>query len=457
MRDCKLKDIYIDYSISTKFDYNILTQYLFLPIEENELFIKIATTLLSNIDLIQSISHKLIKPVIFEEKELLFELNHLKIKQNLFNISEQIMKNSSKENLVNIFIQNIVAFAIEKHGSDIHLENTSTSFSCKIRVDGVLINFFKFDSTLAPIISSILKLYSNLDITQRRLPQNGRFTLTELNDYDFRISTMPTINGESIVIRILQKNFDKFDLSKIGFNDIALEIIKQKISLSSGMILVTGPTGSGKTTTLYSIIKELKQTNKKIITIEDPVEYKIDDITQISLNYELNLTYSEILKNILRQDPDILLIGEIRDALSLKSAITAAMTGHLVLATLHTNDAISTIHRLLDLESESFLIASVLKCVIAQRLVRILCQHCNNSNQTGCKECNNTGFKSRTIISEVLDISNDFSNLISKKATYNEMYENAINSGFTTIYQDGLNKISKNITTKDELLFAIQS
>jgi general secretion pathway protein E len=278
--------------------------------------------------------------------------------------------------------------------------------------------------------------------------------IEEFANYDFRISFMPTINGESIVIRVLEKDFDRFYLDKIGFSDSSLALIKDKITLTQGLILVTGPTGSGKTTTLYSIIKELKDTNKKIITLEDPVEYKIDNITQISLNREIGLIYSEILKNILRQDPDILLIGEIRDAESLQSAITAAMTGHLVFATLHTNDSVSTIFRLLDLQGEGFLIASVLKCIIAQRLVR---KRCECGDNIGCEECNHTGYKSRTIISEVLDIDDNLSSLITSHATLLEMKQQALLSGFIGMYEDGMQKVRQGITTQEEILTALKS
>jgi general secretion pathway protein E len=451
-----LKEYDINYDISKMYDIDELREFCILPLEQNELYIIVAVTDLGYNEKIRKLFQKPIKPFLSTKNDILFELDNLSIKQKLFELSKDILAQTS-ENIIKIFVDKILNFAVISSASDIHIETLSDALIFRFRVDGVLVQFFRFSINIYPMISTIMKLYANLDITKRRLPQNGRFSLKEFENYDFRISTMPTISGESIVIRLLEKNFDKFYLDRVGFSDSSLSIIKDKMTLTQGMILVTGPTGSGKTTTLYSMIKELKNTNKKIITIEDPVEYKIDNITQISVNYELELTYGEILKNILRQDPDILLIGEIRDAQSLRSAIAAAMTGHLVLATVHTNDAISTIHRLIDLESESFLIASVLKCIIAQRLVRILCTNCKDSEIRGCKECNQTGYKSRTIISEVLDINDELSHLISQKASTLDMKQSALKNGFISISEDGLDKVSQNLTTQEELFLAIKS
>jgi general secretion pathway protein E len=451
-----LKEYDINYDISKMYDIDELREFCILPLEQNELYIIVAVTDLGYNEKIRKFFKKPIKPFLSTKNDILFELDNLSIKQKLFDLSKDILIQTS-ENIIKIFVDKILNFAVISSASDIHIETLSDALIFRFRVDGVLVQFFRFSINIYPMISTIMKLYANLDITKRRLPQNGRFSLKEFENYDFRISTMPTISGESIVIRLLEKNFDKFYLDRVGFSDSSLSIIKDKMTLTQGMILVTGPTGSGKTTTLYSMIKELKNTNKKIITIEDPVEYKIDNITQISVNYELELTYGEILKNILRQDPDILLIGEIRDAQSLRSAIAAAMTGHLVLATVHTNDAISTIHRLIDLESESFLIASVLKCIIAQRLVRILCTNCKDSEIRGCKECNQTGYKSRTIISEVLDINDELSHLISQKASTFDMKQSALKNGFISISEDGMDKVSQNLTTQEELFLAIKS
>jgi general secretion pathway protein E len=448
-----MKKELINYDISKQFDTHILKETIVLPVYQNELFITCFVCENSNIEEFKKYVKITVKTIVTKQEIILFEIDNLALKRELFILSKQLIVSSSERN-TRFFIYQIINLAVSKNASDIHIETMSEVLSVKFRIDGVLIEFFRFDIAIFSLVSSLLKLFANLDITQRRLPQNGRFVVNELNNYDFRISFMPTINGESIVIRILEKDFDRFYLDKIGFSDSSLALIKDKITLTQGLILLTGPTGSGKTTTLYSIIKELKDTNKKIITVEDPVEYKIDNITQISLNREIGLIYSEILKNILRQDPDILLIGEIRDAESLQSAITAAMTGHLVFATLHTNDSVSTIFRLLDLQGEGFLIASVLKCIIAQRLVR---KRCECGDNIGCEECHHTGYKSRTIISEVLDIDDNLSSLITSHATLLEMKQQALLSGFIGMYEDGMQKVRQGITTQEEILTALKS
>jgi general secretion pathway protein E len=448
-----MKKHLINYDISKNFDTHILKETMVLPVYQNELFITCLVCENSNIEEFKKYVKITIKTLFTKQEFILFEIDNLALKRELFTLAKQLSLSSSQRN-TRFFIYQIVNLAISKNASDIHIETMSEVLSVKFRIDGVLIEFFHFDMAIYSLVSSVLKLFANLDITQKRLPQNGRFVIEEFANYDFRISFMPTINGESIVIRVLEKDFDRFYLDKIGFSDSSLALIKDKITLTQGLILVTGPTGSGKTTTLYSIIKELKDTNKKIITVEDPVEYKIDNITQISLKREIGLIYSEILKNILRQDPDILLIGEIRDAESLQSAITAAMTGHLVFATLHTNDSVSTIFRLLDLQGEGFLIASVLKCIIAQRLVR---KRCECGDNMGCEECNHTGYKSRTIISEVLDIDDNLSSLITSHATLLEMKQQALLSGFIGMHEDGMQKVRQGITTQEEILTALKS
>ncbi len=448
-----MKKELINYDISKQFDTHILKETIVLPVYQNELFITCFVCENSNIEEFKKYVKITVKTIVTKQEIILFEIDNLALKRELFILSKQLIVSSSERN-TRFFIYQIINLAVSKNASDIHIETMSEVLSVKFRIDGVLIEFFRFDIAIFSLVSSLLKLFANLDITQRRLPQNGRFVVNELSNYDFRISFMPTINGESIVIRILEKDFDRFYLDKIGFSDSSLSLIKEKITMTQGLILVTGPTGSGKTTTLYSIIKELKDTNKKIITVEDPVEYKIDNITQISLNREIGLVYTEILKNILRQDPDILLIGEIRDTESLQSAVSAAMTGHLVFATLHTNDAVSTIFRLLDLQGERFLIASVLKCIIAQRLVR---KRCECGEDTGCTECNYTGYQSRTIISEVLNIDENLASLITSNATLLEMKQQALLSGFVGMYEDGMQKVQRGITTKEEIFVALKS
>jgi general secretion pathway protein E len=268
---------------------------------------------------------------------------------------------------------------------------------------------------------------------------------------------MPTIHGESIVVRILDNGNVKKDINTIGFETSTLSIIKKTLNLTQGLVLVTGPTGSGKTTSLYSMIHSLNTKNKKIITIEDPVEYKLDGVMQININNEINLDYQTVLKNILRQDPDILLIGEIRDTESLQIAIQASLTGHLVIATLHTNSAIETITRLLDLKAESYLIASTLKMVLSQRLLRILCKECklkdlpkNTYTAIGCPACNYVGYKNRQVVTEILEIDEIISTMIAKNKDIHKIQKYTKKVEFKTLKNNAMHLVNNGITTLDE-------
>ena len=319
----------------------------------------------------------------------------------------------------------------------------------KFRVDGRLKTFFNFKKEFFTYISSYIKLISNLDMTQSRMPLDGRFSLNiKEKNFDFRISTMPTIDAESIVLRILDnKNIDK-NLQTLGLSKNLLEVLDKSLQLTQGLILISGPTGSGKTTTLYSILKELNCEEKKIITVEDPVEYKIDSICQIAINNKIGLSFELVLKNILRQDPDIIFIGEMRDKFSLDIALQASLTGHLVIASIHANNAIETISRLIDLQADPFLISSTLKIVMAQRLVLNYCKFCEGK---ACEKCNFTKYYDRSCIAEVLKIDEKMSSFIFKKAQMNEMKEYLKSINYKTILDDGKEKVCLKVTSLDEV------
>lgn len=342
--------------------------------------------------------------------------------------------------------------------SDIHFESLSESVVIRLRIDGELNQIFRFDGKLFTLISSIIKYFGNLDISQRRIPLNGRFSKNiDGNIYDLRISTMPTIYGESIVLRILDNGNIQKNIEDIGFDEYTLKIVRKTLCLNQGLVLVTGPTGSGKTTSLYSMINSLNTKNKKIITIEDPVEYKLNGVMQVNINDEINLNYELVLKNILRQDPDILLIGEIRDLEALKIAIQASLTGHLVIATLHTNNALETITRLLDLQAEPYLIASTLKMVLSQRLLKLLCPKCKVKNlngkgfsQKGCESCTFVGYKNRQIVSEVLEIDQKISSLISTNRCIDEIQKHINSTGFRSLNENGITLVKNGLTTLEE-------
>lgn len=457
-----LEDYNIDYSLIENIDKNVLLKYNILPIYKSELFIMFATTDLNNdIQYFNTIFNFPIKLIGVSKKDFEFELQNLDFKIELFYLSKKTISflnfesniknsNSSITNLTDV----IFTFAIQNSVSDIHIECLEKSVIIRLRADGIMNQYFRFSIDLYPPLSSIIKFYSNLDISQKRLPLNGRFTKEiDKNNYDFRVSTIPTIHGESIVIRILDNKNIKKELDYIGFEQNNLSIIKKTLTLNQGLILVTGPTGSGKTTSLYSMLNHINSKEKKIITIEDPVEYKLDGIIQININPDIDLDYHLVLKNILRQDPDILMIGEIRDSLSLHIALRAALTGHLVIATLHTNNSVETISRLLDLKAEPYLIATTLKMVISQRLLRILCDHCktfdsttNSYTEIGCEKCNFTGYNQRKIVSEILEINNEIAKQISKNRSSADILTKAKNNNFKTL-QDNGNILVKNGTT----------
>ena len=463
MRNNILLDYNIDYSISSGIDMlNILKKYKILPIEDKVLYILIATSnIAQDIEPLKKIFKKPIKLIQVKHIFLEFEWRYLPIKIELYGISKYIVEDHTIEpqnsNIIK-FIDIILLFCIEQQASDIHIETIEKSIIFRFRIDGVLNQFFRFDISLYSSISSIVKYLSLLDISQKRLPLNGRFSRVLYDrKYDFRLSTIPTVYGESIVIRVLDnKNIQK-DISSIGFEEQTLKEIKTILTKSLGMILVTGPTGSGKTTTLYSMINHINTKEKKIITIEDPIEYKIDGIVQVAINNDIDLDYKTVLKNILRQDPDILMIGEIRDSESLKIAMQAALTGHLVISTLHTNSALETITRLRDLDAPEYLISSTIETIISQRLVRVLCKECRkfdkNSNSyipMGCTKCNLTGYLNRQIVTEILKFDEDIKKMITLKKPIVDIQNYILQNGFIPLSQNGKMLVDSGVTSLEE-------
>jgi len=461
----KLYNYNIDYALSVDIDINILYKSKLLPLESQELSILVATSKkernLDELDELLSLLNKPIKFIYFSEKEMNSELQYLEFKRVLFRFANMaltsIETNNGNSHITN-FMEELFTFSIMNNVSDIHFEAVDSSMIIRLRIDGELNQIFRFKIELFPLVSSIIKYFGNLDISQKRIPLNGRFSKKIVNTmYDMRISTMPTIYGESIVLRILDNGNIQKDIQNIGFEENTLNIITKILQLNQGLVLVTGPTGSGKTTSLYSMINSLNTKNKKIITIEDPVEYKLDGVMQVNINNEINLNYQTVLKNILRQDPDILLIGEIRDSESLQIAIQASLTGHLVIATLHTNSAMETITRLLDLKAESYLIASTLKMVLSQRLLRILCNECKTKDiktniyyAIGCKECNYTSYKNRQVVSEVLEIDEVISRMISKNKAIHKIQNYTKEMKFKTIKENAMQLVNSGITTLEE-------
>lgn len=441
----KLSETYIDYSLVKSFDEMMLKKYLLLPFKKDDFYLYVVT---SNESDVTYLNHLMIKEVKAECNEVLFFLSHLHERIKLFEIAQQAVKNENhKQTFINEFMKQLLSLALSKRSSDIHFESTQEYLKIRFRIDGILKSFFVFEKTLYPIVSSVIKLYCSLDITQKRKPLNGRFSF-KLNkkEIDFRVSTMPTICGESIVLRVLDEFKGCLGLENLGFSGLQLETLEKVIKKSNGLILITGPTGSGKTTTLYSILQQLNNEEKKIITIEEPIEYQLKNLQQIAVNNSIGLGFNEILKDILRQDPDIIMIGEIRDEITLQIAFQAAMTGHLVLSTLHTNDALSTLNRLYDLQAKPYIVADTLRSIISQRLVlkRCFCQ-------SGCNKCNYTQFDGRVSLSEHLVISDEIASLISRGDPLELILKCAKDEGFQTIYEDAKNKIETSLTTQDEV------
>jgi general secretion pathway protein E len=377
----------------------------------------------------------------------------------------------------------IISRAVESRASDIHIEPFERELRLRYRVDGVLHKIDPPPSQLRAAIISRIKLMAKLNIAERRLPQDGRIKLKVLgHEIDLRVSTLPTMYGESVVMRILdQSNSSLIDIRRLGFPEDAYEKICDMTSRPHGIFLVTGPTGSGKTTTLYSALKRINITDRKIITIEDPVEYQMDGINQIHVNPQIGLTFAAGLRSIVRQDPDVIMIGEIRDLETAEIAIRSALTGHLVFSTLHTNDAPSAITRLVDMGVEDYLLASSLIGILAQRLVRVNCQNCTQPETIptaplreagfpvdgfgesielkrgrGCTRCGHSGYESRLGIYELLDIDDDLRRLMVTKSDSNVLKAQAVRSGMRTLKQDGWNKVLAGITTADEVLRVTQ-
>jgi len=385
----------------------------------------------------------------------------------------------SREAPIIQLVNMLIVQGVKDRASDVHVEPIEKGLLIRFRIDGMLHDIRTLPNTIKSAIISRIKILSKMDIAERRLPQDGRFQVTFGNrEVDLRVSTIPTVFGEKIVLRLLDKSKGLIRLEQLGFIPEQLEEFKSIIYKPYGIILLTGPTGSGKTTTLYATLNEVNSKDKNIITVEDPVEYKLKRVNQIQVKPKINLTFANTLRSILRQDPDIIMVGEIRDAETAQIAVQAALTGHLVLSTLHTNDAPSAITRLIDMNVESFLISSSVIAVIAQRLVRVICENCKeeyepgkdiisglhiNANSTtdgkvklyrgaGCSLCKNTGYYGRTSIYELIVLDEDIRELIISKASSNIIKDAAIKKGMKTLKDCGLEKVLQGITTIEEVL-----
>ncbi|MGH7276283.1 MAG: GspE/PulE family protein, partial [Candidatus Rokuibacteriota bacterium] len=387
------------------------------------------------------------------------------------------LKESADEAPVVKLVNMVLVDAIQKGASDIHFESYEKVFRIRFRMDGVLHEMLAPPKRLEAAMLSRLKIMSNLDIAERRMPQDGRIKLRYSNrEIDFRVSTLPTIFGEKAVLRILDKDALKLDMTQLGFDEWSLEKFNAAIHQPYGMVLITGPTGSGKTTTLYSAIHTINSPDVNIMTAEDPVEYNLKGVNQVQINEHVGRTFAATLRSFLRQDPDVILVGETRDLETAQISIRAALTGHLVFSTLHTNDCPSTIARLLDMGLQPFLVASSLLLILAQRLGRKICKACREpyegdeeslvpyghvpqglgkvtfSKGKGCPTCNFTGMKGRMAIYEVMPVSEELRDGILKNAPTAELRAMAQSQGMRTLRQSGLLKVLDGTTTIEEVL-----
>ncbi len=395
--------------------------------------------------------------------------------KNVYDLSssEEIADAAPIRKLLNM----VMLLAIKDQASDIHLEPFEDEFKIRVRADGVLYEMVPPPRHLANAIVSRVKIMADLDIAERRLPQDGRIELNVGgNPVDLRVSVLPTLFGEAVVMRILDRTVVQLDLNKIGMDPVTLSRFREMIHRPNGIVLVTGPTGSGKTTTLYSALNELNVIEEKIITTEDPIEYDIDGLIQVPVNPDIQVTFASVLRAILRHDPDQILIGEIRDYETAEIAVQSALTGHLVFSTLHTNDAPSAITRLRDMGVPTFLITATVEAIQAQRLVRTICKECRTEFEPsdelllelqlpieqarqysfyygkGCATCNNSGYKGRTGLYELMDVTDEIRDLITADASTDDIRNVARSQGMTTLREAGLKLIFDGVTTIDEVV-----
>ena len=397
-----------------------------------------------------------------------------------FDADVQQLKDLASEAPVIRLVSLLITNALEMRASDIHIEPFENRLIVRYRIDGVLHEVESPPKRLSAAVISRVKIMANLDIAERRLPQDGRIRLrVQGKEIDLRVSTLPTMHGESVVMRILDKGHVALDFHKLGFEDDTLKVFLDVLLQPHGILLVTGPTGSGKTTTLYTALDRLNQPDVKILTVEDPVEYQMSGINQIQVKPQIDLTFANALRSIVRQDPDVIMIGEIRDLETAQIAVQSALTGHLVLSTVHTNDAPSTVNRLLDMGVEDYLLTSTVIGILAQRLVRKLCPHCKESysalpelveqmrlrrfshereitlwHAKGCSQCAQTGYMGRLSILEMMPMTDKVRSLVMKHATAADLRAEAIRDGMVTMYEDGLRKALAGVTTFEEVLRA---
>ena len=506
-----LFDAKIDPNVLSQIPESLARKHCIIPLRQNGGKIVVAMEDPLNYDAIEEIRLAVgasVQPVIATRSEIEQAINrHYGLEDTVEELMEEIewegttddiQEAQSQSSPIVKLVNQLIQGAVAQRASDIHIEPTEKHVVVRYRVDGVLHQEKVLPKNMQGVLTARLKIISKLNITERRVPQDGRIQVQiDGRRIDIRISTLPSVHGESIVLRILDQSAGVKSMRDLGFSAENLVKFEKMIQRPNGIILISGPTGSGKTSTLYTALRRLNGPEVKIITIEDPVEYRLEGVTQVQVNPQVGLTFASGLRSILRQDPNIVMVGEIRDAETAEIAVRASLTGHLVLSTIHTNSAISTISRLIDMGIEPYLIASSLNCVVAQRLVRRVCQECAtpypirederrqleelgllsevkrqsgtfsapisvvSENLTsmmrgkGCNACNKSGYKGRIAIQEVLVIDEEMRRAIAKNRPLDELKEIAVNKGFTSLLHDGMSKALSGMTTSDEVWKAV--
>lgn len=494
-----LKAIHIEPKILDIIPKDLCRKFLVIPFDKEGPTVKVAIADPSNVYAIEELrfvsgytirAYVAVESAIREffenqssaEEQMLAEvqemdISDLEFEQEEGEISVEELKREVEDAPVVKLVNYIFNEAVRKGASDIHIEPYEKDFRVRFRIDGVMHEFLKPPRSIKDALTSRIKILSDLDIAERRLPQDGRIKIRLLGKViDMRVSTLPVLYGEKVVMRILDKSNLQLDLEKLGFEKYSMKVFLKGIESPYGMVLVTGPTGSGKSTTLYSALSRLNKDDTNIMTAEDPVEYNIFGINQVQMKEEIGLNFAAALRSFLRQDPDIIMVGEIRDYETAEIAIKAALTGHLVLSTLHTNDAPSTINRLLNMGIEPFLVASSTVLILAQRLARKICTNCAEKIKLpdeallsvgfrkdeigtftpmagkGCDKCSNTGYKGRIALYEVMGVTENIKENILRGATATEIKNAAINEGMVTLRRSGLEKVKSGLTTVEEVV-----
>ncbi len=486
-----LYGVNIDFNLLNKYPLNILKNSNSIIFKEDEDFIHVSVADPLNYDAIELLDRTIMtKPIkyyispatdikhIFERIEIIETTKSL-IKSVRQEINSTDYKIDNEQSAIMQLIVQILKASILNKASDIHIEPNEFNVSVRNRIDGVLREIFVIDKDVYNAFVSRVKIVANLDISEKRKSQDGRFSMKiDEHEYDFRLSTAPTLHGESLVLRVLDQQKILLKLNDFGLDKDNLQKIKNLITSPYGIVFITGPTGSGKTTTLYAILNEIKSIENKIITIEDPIEYQLPLVQQIQVNTKINRDFSDILRSILRQDPDVIMVGEIRDQETLKTAVEASLTGHLVFSTLHTNDAPSAITRMAQMKLEPYMIADSLLGIITQRLLRKICSYCKQEHKPhidlikkvekylpqnykfyigkGCSHCSFSGYADRVMICEILEINEHLSSLISKGKDKFEIHQIALKYGYKPMLLDALKKALKSITSLEEVLRVIK-